>query len=281
MINKDIVNEAINYIMTNIENDISLDDVADYCHISKFHFSRIFKEETGESVYAFIKRVKLEQSAFRLKIDKNRSITEISMDYGYSSSNYSSAFRQHHNMSPVQFRKNIFEKSANVSEFNMHGEVFLSFEECNANIEIMNMPEYRVLFERNFGDYNNLSFDWCSFTMKYKDLISEDTIFIERTFDDPSVTDVNKCMYDICLTIPNDIECENSYIIDSGKYLVYHFNDHVSKIYYCYQSIFYNWLPNSKYTIDKRYSYDIYRKINCDTMVMEIDFCIPVQYSKN
>ncbi|HOO78751.1 MAG TPA: AraC family transcriptional regulator [Lachnospiraceae bacterium] len=57
---KEIVNQAISYIMEHIEEEIALEDVAEYCHFSKFYFSRIFKDKTGESVYAFIKRMKLE-----------------------------------------------------------------------------------------------------------------------------------------------------------------------------------------------------------------------------
>ena len=35
-----------------------------------------------------IKRVRLERSAWRLKVEKERSITEIGETYGYSSSNF-------------------------------------------------------------------------------------------------------------------------------------------------------------------------------------------------
>ncbi|MFQ8731370.1 MAG: AraC family transcriptional regulator [Enterocloster bolteae] len=43
--------------MKHLDENLSLDTVAAH-FISKYHFSRIFKEETGESVYAFIKRCK-------------------------------------------------------------------------------------------------------------------------------------------------------------------------------------------------------------------------------
>lgn len=98
MITNRAVNEAIDYIFCHVEEDIGLEDVAEHCHFSKFYFSRLFKEQTGESVYGFIKRVRLEQSAFRLKVERDRRITEISADYGYSSSNFSSAFKLHYDV---------------------------------------------------------------------------------------------------------------------------------------------------------------------------------------
>ena len=53
---KKLINQSIDYIMKHLDENLSLDTVAAHFFISKYHFSRIFKEETGESVYAFIKR---------------------------------------------------------------------------------------------------------------------------------------------------------------------------------------------------------------------------------
>ena len=77
LITNEAVNCAIDYILQHIHERLSVDDVAAHCHFSKYHFSRMFKEETGESVYAFIKRLKLEQSAFRMKVEPGRTVTDI------------------------------------------------------------------------------------------------------------------------------------------------------------------------------------------------------------
>ena len=71
MITREVVNQAIDYILQHTEEELTLNEVAEYCHFSKFYFSRLFKEQTGESVYAYIRRIKLEQSAFRLKVEKD------------------------------------------------------------------------------------------------------------------------------------------------------------------------------------------------------------------
>jgi AraC family transcriptional regulator len=71
-----------------LDEEITIADVADHCHLSKYYFSRVFKAETCESLYAFIKRLKMEQSALRLKIEKDKSITSIGFNYGYDSANF-------------------------------------------------------------------------------------------------------------------------------------------------------------------------------------------------
>ena len=130
MITNESVNQAIDYILRHMEEDVTLDDVAEYCHFSKYYFSRLFKEQTGESVYAFIRRLRLEQSAFRLKTEQERRITEIGADYGYSSSNFSSAFRQHYRMAPAVFRKKCRRSSMEHPFFHHEKWHTESFEEC-------------------------------------------------------------------------------------------------------------------------------------------------------
>ena len=129
MITSQAVNEAIDYILYHIDEDISLEKVANYCHFSKYYFCRLFKEQTGEGVYEFIKRVRLEQSAFRLKVERERPITEISADYGYSSSNYSSAFKTHYHMTPISFRRKSYHQSMEHPFFHHENWDVENFEE--------------------------------------------------------------------------------------------------------------------------------------------------------
>ena len=59
-IRKAVINQAINYIFEHIDEDITVEDVAKYCSYSKYHLTRMFKEDTEEALYQFIKRVRLE-----------------------------------------------------------------------------------------------------------------------------------------------------------------------------------------------------------------------------
>lgn len=277
MINNEYVSRGIEYILNNIGNDISVDDVADHCNFSKYYFSRIFKMATGESVYGFIKRIKMEQSAFRIKMEKGRSITDIASEYGYSSSNYSSAFKQHHNYSPNEFRRNIFDKSLVHPIFNNVTTCLETFDKCNKKISIETLDDHYVIYERRIGNYKELSVNWKEFRNKYKKYITKETLFIERTFDDPSITNIDECLYDICMSVDANCPLDNTYILKGGKFAIYHYKGFIEQIYSAYQSIFSVWLSQSRYSIDERYGFDIYRKVDCLSMLMEIDICIPVK----
>ncbi|MAC82881.1 MAG: AraC family transcriptional regulator, partial [Arcobacter sp.] len=43
----------------NIEHEITLDDLAKINHVSKFHFHRIFKEETSENFSEVLTSIRL------------------------------------------------------------------------------------------------------------------------------------------------------------------------------------------------------------------------------
>ena len=65
--------------------------------------------------------------------------------------------------------------------------------------------------------------------LDYEHLATEDTLYIECTIDDPSITDENNCMYELCQTISPEhpVLKENTEILthsfEGGKYAVYHF----------------------------------------------------------
>ncbi len=277
MITSEIVNQAINYIMQHIGEEIRIEDVAKHCNFSKYHFSRIFKAETGESIYAFIKRLKLEQSAFRLKVERGKTITDIGFEYGYSPSNYSSVFKEYHNASPMEFRKKITQQSMMHPFYPNSVNEMESFEECNKKISIEYMEDLYVIYERRIGNYQNLGKNWAEFLEKYKEYLTEKTLLLESTFDDASITDVNNCLYDICMSVDKSCTLNNTNTIQGGKFAVYHFKGFPQQIYTAYQNMFNVWFPYSKYRIDKRYGFDCYREINCDTMDMVIDLYIPIE----
>lgn len=279
MIINETVNHAIDYILQHINEEVSVDDVAAHCHFSKYYFSRMFKEETGESVYAFIKRLKLEQSAFRLKVEPDRTVTDIGYEFGYSPSNYSWMFRQRYQTNPVSFRRDVGQAAREHVFMHMDaaGDCLESFEECSRKIVIQNIPDYFVIYERRIGSYRHLSEQWGDFIEKYREFVTADTQFLERTFDDPVITDTDGCLYDICMSVDRDVSLENTCMIEGGRCAVYPYKGLGKYIYAAYQTIFTVWLPRTPYELDYRSGFDIYHKVDCESGYMELDICMPLK----
>lgn len=277
MIKNERVRRGIDYIVEHLEADISVDDVAAFCNYSKFHFERVFKAETGESIYAFIKRLKMEQSALNLRHDRDKPVTEIGVSYGYSSSNFSSAFSKHHRLSPVQFRKRL-NTSGPSHPFDPAAKLaFRSFEDYDRHIRIEELGPFSVICERYIGSYLELEENWRAFAERYKAHMNEHTLLIERFYDDPTVTRVEQCLYDLCMTVAADCPLDNVVSLEKGRFAVYRFEGAVSDIFTALQGVFAVWLPDSPYEMDQRYGLNIYRRIDREAMCVVLDLCIPIK----
>ena len=273
---KELINQCMDYIMQHLDEELSLEIVADRFYMSKYHFGRIFKEETGETLYAFIKRCKIDQSAIDMKLNPARAITDIGLDYGYSSSNYSSVFRKHHDISPAMFRKSIPLDSMQVPFARERVVHFKTAEEYDARIQIQELNDLFVIYERFIGNYVDIEKNWYWFLEKYKAFLNEKTILAERFYNDPAVTKPAQCICDICMTAEQDCGEEHVMWIGGGKCIVYHFDGEIKDIFETLQGIFSVWLPQSGYTMEKRYGLNIYQHIDRDNHRVIMDLCIPV-----
>lgn len=100
------INRTIDHIGNHLEDDLSVDGLADVACFSKYHFHRTFRQVTGEPVTHFIQRTRLEKSIQMLIYNPSSTIGEISDRCGFSTlSNFSKAFKNYYSLSPRQVRK--------------------------------------------------------------------------------------------------------------------------------------------------------------------------------
>lgn len=155
-------------------------------------------------------------------------------------------------------------------------------EDSGKRITIEHLDPMLVVYERKKGNYHNLPAEWCEFIEKYSHLISEDTLYIECTIDDPSITHEDNCMYELCQTIASDHPALNedpgllTHMFDGGTYAVYHFKGFPQFLFMVYQEVFCRWLSRTGNQLDERPILDIYRYVGEDGY-MEIDICFPIQ----
>lgn len=101
-----LINKTEDYIENNLKEVISLKDLARNAHLSEFHFHRIFKKYSSETVNEFVTRFKMERAAIFLCVNPKINITTISMEYGYNdSSSFSRTFKKHFGISPINYKK--------------------------------------------------------------------------------------------------------------------------------------------------------------------------------
>jgi len=101
---KNIIRTAIGYIEANLKEDICVDDVARESSYSLFRFTRIFKELTGETPGAYLRRRRLEEASS--EVLAGRDILEVAFDYRFGSQEaFTRSFRTYFQTTPGSYRK--------------------------------------------------------------------------------------------------------------------------------------------------------------------------------
>lgn len=100
------VERAKEYMLSHIDQDISLSEIARHAFVSEFHFSRLFKKLTTLSPYQYLLEARLGHAAILLKKTRD-PVTEICFASGFQSfPHFVASFTSRHGISPLQYRKN-------------------------------------------------------------------------------------------------------------------------------------------------------------------------------
>ena len=91
------------YIEEHLEEELSLEKLAEEFYVSKYHIAHVFKENVGLSIHQYItkKRLSLCQEAIR----SDTNITEVYQAYGFGDySSFYRAFKKEYGISPKEYR---------------------------------------------------------------------------------------------------------------------------------------------------------------------------------
>lgn len=111
------LHNILNYIDENLEKKITLQEIADIEHLNSYYLSHFFKRKVGISFQEYLNTKRLDK-AFKLLLNSNMTITDISNKCGFSSTNYfNKIFKETYNSLPSENRRSI-EKSIERSNYN-------------------------------------------------------------------------------------------------------------------------------------------------------------------
>ncbi|MEW6301999.1 MAG: AraC family transcriptional regulator [Verrucomicrobiota bacterium] len=100
-----LVEQAQEYLVKNLDRDITLARVAASLRISEEHLARSFKQQTGQTVFGFLQNIRIEKAKTYL-LGSDRTITDIARHTGFSSVFlFSRAFKRVVGISPLAYRQ--------------------------------------------------------------------------------------------------------------------------------------------------------------------------------
>lgn len=99
------IRQALQFIRNNLSADIGLDQAAGVARVSRYHFSRLFKEVTGVTYRSYVNRLRIERAG-KLLDDDALSITEVGLASGYSDlTHFERIFKRIVGVTPSQYRR--------------------------------------------------------------------------------------------------------------------------------------------------------------------------------
>ena len=101
----DCIEGVMRYIRAHIQEPLDRERLADVAGFSVPHFHRIFRAHVGESAIGYVRRLRLERAARKLRMGAV-DITEVALAAGYDThAAFSKAFKQQFGLSPSEFRQ--------------------------------------------------------------------------------------------------------------------------------------------------------------------------------
>lgn len=291
------IRKVLIYIDENINEELSLEKLAEIATYSPFHFHRIFRAVTSETLQEYITRKRLEKSAMMLALKKNTSLEEIYTQFGFkSNANFSKTFKKYYGISPTEFRKNSPEKfskiTQNVSKIGQKEVVFEqylynlnlieSFMEENAKIEVKEMPEIHLASVLSIGvqnienSYNKL-INWAI----PKNLFPRENVKMITVYHDSfKVTAPDKVRIHACMLLDEPIKTDGEIspeTLPKGKYIVGSFCIEINEFEKAWNGLFL-WMKENGYEFRRSNPYEIYHNNFKEHPQKKciVDFCIPI-----
>ena len=242
--------KVLMYIEKNIEEELSVGELAKLACYSPFHFNRVFQAIVGQTVHQYIKRLRIHRAAGKLRYT-NQPVTEIALDTSYDTpSAFTKAFKQFMGTSPKRYRamhNAINKMTKKIKELPMiHPE----------KIE-KELPDLSLLFIRRYGNYTQAHWEaWPAMIGFINDNYLDRTQmrYFGICYDATQTSTEDRLRYDAAIYSPEKIK-EKSEIgrqtLKGGKYAIFTHHGSYYGLEETFNKIFLKWLPNSKENLDE------------------------------
>ncbi|TVZ57066.1 AraC family transcriptional regulator [Lutibacter sp. Hel_I_33_5] len=291
------ISNSIVFIEDNLDKKLDLYEVSKKAFFSPYHFHRLFSAVTGETVNNFIVRKRIEKAASFLLHQKEKTVTEISEEVGFSSiSSFSKAFKKFYGISPVNFKKESPEKYSKICKTeSKNGIIQTTFEQyiCNINnalnwlqmnakTEIKKIPRLDLAYISHKGKIEAIGsvygrlVKWAT----PKGLINEQTRMVTIYHDSPKITDPNNLRMSACIVLNDPIDFDeqvNLKVLTPTKCIVSRLEIKPFQFQQAWESSF-AWMIENGYKKSEVDPFEIYYNNAAEHPENKfiVDLCIPV-----
>lgn len=185
----DKVGRVFRFVEERLDEDLDPATLARVGCVSLYHFHRVFRGVTGETLAGYVRRLRLERAARRLRATGAR-VTDLALGAGFGSHEaFTRAFRDHFGVSPSEYR----------GQGGRAGEALTPPD----TVEVGWLPAMPVARVRRVGPYEGSGeafarlFSWAG-----ANGVPTAGPVLGVCLDDPEVTPDDRLRFDACLATP-------------------------------------------------------------------------------
>ena len=291
------IHRVVAYIDAHLDQPLDLETLAEVAHFSAFHFHRLFRAWTGETLGDYLRRRRIETGALRLLTQPRSTVLDVALAVGFASGEaFARAFKLRFGSTPSAWREERKPGQAERSpdqalgglDFD-HGFPATRWIEDTTmtapNVSLIDMPATPVAYYRHTGPYGQpVARFWME---RMAPWMAENDLFGRVRFgiahDDPTITEPAKCRYDAGVAVgPDEVVSGQPLrtVLPGGRYACTRFEGTVDDIDAAWQRLLGGWLPQSGLQLDARpllEHYPVESTFDPETGVFDCNLCLPVK----
>lgn len=108
------IGQIYDFILKNYQNNLSLEDVAEYSCLTNQAFCRYFKKHTGKTFVSFLNELRIHEACKKLATEEGVQISYVAYESGFNSiTNFNRVFKSIMRVSPKEYQKKLKQKVSN------------------------------------------------------------------------------------------------------------------------------------------------------------------------
>lgn len=251
------IDRVIDHIHAHYAEPLPLPSLARIASFSPYHFHRVFRAHTGETLRAFVARVRVQRAALLLGRGMTKTkLIEVALSSGFgSAAELSRAFRETFAMSPSAFRraaqtrKNAQEPARPPAYLPRHER---SPTESSLLVELVRRPPCHVAYVRVQNPFADTKLDMAATRLdayaRAHGLETRERLGL--SLDDPELTPPSRTRYELAVVTDGRAPARGGVserVLDGGLFAELRAVGDVADVARAWDRLFTEWLPSSGY----------------------------------
>lgn len=294
------INKVIDYIHTNLDKRLTIEELSSRVSLSPYHFHHIFSAVIGEPLAKYVTRRRLERAASLLLSDASSPIMNIVYECGFGSVNvFCRNFKRHFGMTAEEYRSNKLLQDSKNSPFNsiidtksrsysryfcLHKTIIVGGQTMNCTFEIKNLPSINIIYCRHQGALDQMQEAFAKL-MQWaypRGLVTAPEMKLLSVYhDNPDITEKDKLTADAGMIVAKAVKVEGEigqYEITGGQYAVGRFEIAMEEFPAAWHATF-DLIKEHGCQCTNGHHYEIYQNNRDEHPERKfiVDICIPVK----